>query len=297
MSDAAVREYAYFPGCSALATSRDYEASTQGVARVLGLKLVELDDWNCCGTTLVNAMDKKQALVLAARNLALAEKTGRDLVTGCSGCYLSFLKSSKLLAENAGLREEIQNALAAGGMDYEGPVRIRHLLEILAEDSDEESVRRQVKRPLTGLKVACYYGCQIGRPFAEADDEEDPQLMDKLVGWLGAEAVPFPLKAKCCGGMLMTAQPQIGQELTGKVLKNAKAGGADCVITACPLCQINLEAYQGKAGEAVDADCKIPVLYFTQLMGTAFGLSPKELALSACFTPVRAMLAKKVQSA
>ena len=146
------------------------------------------------------------------------------------------------------------------------------------------------------MKVAPYYGCQISRPFAEIDDAEDPQMMDKLTGWLGGEAVAFPLKAKCCGGLMMTTQTEIGRELTGKILKNARDGGADCIITACPLCQINLEAYQKAVSKTMGTDCSIPVLYFTQLMGVAFGLNSRDLALKDSLTPVEALMTEKVHN-
>jgi heterodisulfide reductase subunit B len=179
-------------------------------------------------------------------------------------------------------------------MSYEGTIGVRHFLDVVVNDLGEQSVRQCVSRKLEGLKAAPYYGCQIGRPFAEIDDPENPQMMDKLIGWLGGQAVDFPLKAKCCGGLMMTTQAPIGQELTGKILKNAKDGGADCIITACPLCQMNLEGYQQTVSKAMGTDCSIPILYFTQLMGVAFGLSPGDLALKDSLTPVEALFAEKV---
>lgn len=288
--------FSYFPGCSAMSANRAYDISARSVADALGMGLVELDDWNCCGATAYVSISEKRSFVLSARNLALAEKTGKDVVAICNACYLVLRKTNKYMAENPKLRGEIAKALAAGGMSYGGGVKVRHFLDVVVTDLGEEAVRRCVKRPLAGLKVAPYYGCQIGRPFAEIDDAEDPQMMDRLIGWLGAEATKFPLKAKCCGGLMMTTQAEIGRELTGKVLKNAIDGGADCVATACPLCQMNLEAYQAAVSKAMGTDCQIPVLYFTQLMGAAFGLSSDDLALKDSFTPVEAVLAEKVQS-
>jgi heterodisulfide reductase subunit B len=179
-------------------------------------------------------------------------------------------------------------------MDYSGNVPVRHFLDIVVRDLGEEAVRGRVRRDLSDLKVAGYSGCQLSRPFDDVDDSEYPQMMDRLVGWLGAEAVPFPMSAKCCGGLTMTTHPETGQSLTGKILKVAKQQGADCVVTCCPLCQINLEGYQDKVAAAVEADCDIPVLYFTQLMGHAFGLEAKELALKDSLTPVETLLAEKV---
>jgi heterodisulfide reductase subunit B len=290
------RVYAYYPGCSQMATNKAYDISTRSVARALGLEMVELDDWNCCGATAYVAIQEKRAFVLSARNLALAEKTGRELVTACSACYVVLKKLNKYMAQNAQLRAEIRDALAAGGMTYGGKVSVRHFLDILVHEVGEQGIREAVKRPLTGLNVVPYYGCQVSRPFGEIDDEEFPESLDRLAGWLGAEPLAFPLKAKCCGGLMMTTQPAIGQRLTGKILKGAKKLGADCIMTCCPLCQMNLEAYQRRLGVAGDGDDGIPVLYFTQLVGHALGLGTRELALKDSLTPVEAMLLEKVAS-
>lgn len=288
--------YSYYPGCSLRATNRAYDVSTRSVAAALGIELTELEDWNCCGATAYMPIREKRSFVLSARNLAIAEKQGRPLATVCNACYVVLRKTNKYMAENAELREEIRGALQAGGMDYTGDVPVRHFLDIVVNDLGEEAVRARVKRDLSRCKVACYSGCQLSRPFDDLDHPEYPELMERLVGWLGAEAVPFPYSAKCCGGMSMTTHPETGQMLTGKVLKVAKQRGADCVATACPLCQINLEAYQKQAGAAVGADCDLPVLYFTQLMGSAFGLSRKALALGDSLTRVEALLREKVDT-
>ena len=288
--------FAYYPGCSTRSANRAYDLSTRNVARTLGIELEELDDWNCCGATAYMAINEKRSFVLSARNLALAEKTGKDLVAICNGCYLALRKTSKYIAENPQLRADIDRALAAGGMSYAGHVSVRHFLDVVVTDLGEQAVSQCVSRPLTGLKVAPYYGCQIGRPFAEIDDAEDPQMLNRLIGWLGGEAADFSLKAKCCGGMMMTTRTEIGRDLTGKVLAAAVDKGADCIITACPLCQMNLEGYQAAVSKAMGAELRIPVLYFTQLMGVALGLSSEELGLKDSFTPVEALLAEKVQS-
>lgn len=290
------KSYSYYPGCSTRSANRAYDISTRSVAGTLGIELEELDDWNCCGATAYVAIHEKRSFVLSARNLAIAEKTGKDLVAICSGCYLALRKASKYIAENSKIKADVTKALAAGDMTYNGTIGVRHFLDVVVTEIGEQAVRDCVSRKLEGLKVAPYYGCQIGRPFGEIDDPEDPQMMDDLIGWLGGEATPFPLKAKCCGGLMMTTQADIGQELTGKILQNAKDGGADCIITACPLCQMNLEGYQQTVGKAMGTDCSIPVLYFTQLMGVAFGLSPGDLALKDSLTPVEALMTEKVHN-
>jgi heterodisulfide reductase subunit B len=288
--------YSYFPGCSVTATNRAYDISTRSVAHTLGIELRELDDWNCCGATAYLPIREKRSFVLSARNLAIAEKQRRELATICNACYVVLRKTNKYMAEDPKLCKDIRTALKAGEMDYSGGVRVRHFLDILVNDVGEEAIRGRVRRDLSGLRVACYSGCQLSRPFDDLDSPEFPALMGRLVGWLGTEVVDFPMSAKCCGGLAMTTRPEIGQVLTGKLLSVAKLRGADCIATACPLCQLNLEAYQAKVAEAVGGDCELPVLYFTQLMGTAFGLEAKDLALKDSLTPVEALLAEKVGS-
>jgi len=294
MNDGDSRVYSYFPGCSLTVTNRAYDCSTRSVAAALGVRLVELDDWNCCGATAYLPIREKRSFVLSARNLAIAEKERRPLTTVCNACYVVLRKTNEYLAENCGLREEIRGALRAGGMDYGGTVQVRHFLDIVVNDLGEQAVRAAVKRDLAALKVACYSGCQLSRPFDDVDHPEYPELMDRLVGWLGAQTVPFPLAAKCCGGMAMVTHRETGRLLTGKILKTAKQRGADCIATACPLCQMNLEAYQREVSDALGADCRLPVLYFTQLMGVAYGLRPKDLGLSDSLTPVGTLLRQKV---
>jgi heterodisulfide reductase subunit B len=288
--------YSYYPGCSLTATNRAYDISARSVARVLGIELTELDDWNCCGATAYMAIREERSFVLSARNLAIAEQDGRPLATLCNACYVALRKTNKYMAEDAQLHDELRTALQAGGMDYHGTVRVRHFLDIVANDVGETEVRKRVRCDLSRLHVACYSGCQLSRPFQDLDDPEFPQLMGRLCGWLGAQPVPFPMSAKCCGGMAMTTRPEVGRLLSGKILKVAKQRGADCIATACPLCQVNLEAYQRKTGAAVSADCHLPVLYFTQLMGAAFGLGSDELALRDSLTPVEDLLLEKVGS-
>jgi heterodisulfide reductase subunit B len=296
MIDNARQSYSYFPGCSLMATNRAYDISARNVARVLRIGLSEIDDWNCCGATAYMAIREKSSFVLSARNLAIAEQDGRELATLCNACYVALRKTNKYMAEDAELNAELRAALQAGGMDYCGTVRVRHFLDIIVNDLGEAAVRQHVQRDLSSLCVACYSGCQLSRPFGDLDHPEYPKLMERLCVWLGAQVVSFPLSAKCCGGMSMTTRPEIGRLLSGKILKVAKERGADCMATACPLCQVNLEAYQPEASKAVSADCHLPVLYFTQLMGIAFGLGSDDLALSDSLTPVEDLLTQKVGS-
>jgi heterodisulfide reductase subunit B len=277
-------------------TNRAYDISARSVARVLGIEMRELDDWNCCGATAYMAIREKRSFVLSARNLAIAEQQPHELATLCNACYVVLRKTNKYMAEHPKLRDDVDRALQAGGMSYGGTVRVRHFLDILVNDVGEEAVKSHVKCHLGGLRVAGYCGCQLTRPFDDLGHPEYPDLMDRLMGWLGAEVVPFPLTTKCCGGMAMVTHPETGRVLTGKILSAAKDRGADCLATACPLCQVNLEAYQDRVAEAVGSGCDVPVLYFTQLVGIAFGLKNKDLALKDSLTPVETLLAEKVGS-
>ena len=285
--------YAYYPGCSLTSTNKAYDISARNVARVLGIEMVELEDWNCCGATAYMAIREQRSFVLSARNLALAEKEKLDLVTVCAGCYLSLHKTNKYFAQNVQMRRRLQRALKAGGEEYNGTLQVRHFLDVVVKDLGEEEIKQHVVRPFEDLKVVPYYGCQITRPFGEIDDTDFPQGMSRLLSWIGAEPLDFPLTTKCCGGMLMITQPETGIQLVGNILSQAKKLGAQCISTACPLCQINLEAYQARASRRTGKDCRIPVLYFTQLLGLSLGLDPKKLALGDCLTPTAGVLAAR----
>ncbi|MFH1070526.1 MAG: CoB--CoM heterodisulfide reductase iron-sulfur subunit B family protein [Candidatus Glassbacteria bacterium] len=287
------KAFSYYPGCSLTSTNRAYDISTRNVARVLGLEMVELEDWNCCGATAYMAIRERRSFVLSARNLALAEKEGRDLVTVCAGCYLALHKTNKYFAEDRKMRAEIETALEAGGESYQGGIQVRHLLDVVVRDIGEEEVRQHVVTPFKGLKVAPYYGCQITRPFGEIDDPDFPRAMHRLMEWIGAEPLEFGLATKCCGGMLMTTITDTGIELVGRILGEAKRLGADCIATACPLCQINLEGYQRKASRKLGRDCSIPVLYFTQLLGLALGLEAQQVALEDNLTSSEPVIAAR----
>ncbi|MBI4403006.1 MAG: CoB--CoM heterodisulfide reductase iron-sulfur subunit B family protein [Deltaproteobacteria bacterium] len=289
--------YSYFPGCSLMATNRAYDISTRNVAKTLGIELEEVDDWNCCGATAYMPIREKRAFVLSARNLAIAsKKKDQPLATVCNACYVVLKKTNKYMAENSTLKQEIRTALLAGGMDYDGTVGVRHLLDVIVNEIGEAKVLKHVVRNLSGLRVACYSGCQLSRPFSDCDDPEYPKMMERLASWLGAEPVYFPLSAKCCGAMAMTTSRETGYALGGQILHAAKQQGAHCIVTACPLCQFNLEGYQDEISRATGKESQIPVLYFTQLLGCALGLSGQELALSESLTPVKPLLENRVGS-
>lgn len=278
-------KYSYFPGCSLKGLGRAYEESLLPVMKHLGVELQELDDWNCCGATAYMAVDEVKACVLTSRNLALAEQQGNlPLMAPCSACYMVLNKTTHYLHDYPEMKTTIDKALDTVGLSYGGETAVRHPLDILINDVGLDAIRAKVVRPLNGLKVASYYGCQIVRPYATFDDQFNPTTMDELIEALGAETVTYPLKTKCCGGSLTGTVPKAGIRLVYILMKEARRRGADCLSTVCPLCQFNLDAYHAQVTKEYGVKC-MPTLYFSQLMGLAFGLPEKELGLNRLILP------------
>ena len=271
--------YTYFPGCSLESTAYDYDASARAVMQVLGSELVELPDWNCCGATGAEVISHLLSIALPARNLAKAQQIGDQIVTTCSSCYFNLFRVNSHLALNPELQHELDAVLGEVGLHYDGKLRVRHLLELMVTDIGEKAIARRVQQPLNGIRVAPYYGCLVVRPYAEFDGPDLPTSMDRLLTTLGANVVPYVMKTRCCGGVLMTTQKNIGLKLVGDILSPIR--DVDCVVTVCPLCQLNLEAYQREVGGKLGESVHIPVLYFTQLIGLAFGLPEQDLKLKA----------------
>ena len=283
----------YFPGCSSSeGGAKAYGSSSQAVSKVLDMELVELEDWNCCGSTPYSSFDELTSLALSARNLALAEKNGKDLVTPCSSCYVMLNRTNAYLKQYPKVKAQVDEALAAGGLKYNGAVRVRHLLDVFVNDIGYDAITAKVKKNLARLKVAAYYGCQVVRPKFGFDHPENPQSLDKLIQSLGGEAVSFPLKSRCCGGSLVISEENIALDLSRKLLDSARSNGAECIATVCPLCQTNLDVYQSRVNKKFNTDFKIPILFFTQLMGIAFGLGEKELGFKTNIVSAGKVLAK-----
>jgi heterodisulfide reductase subunit B len=298
-------KYSYFPGCSLKGTGRAYEESLLPVLKVLGVELEELDDWNCCGATAYMAVDEVKACVMASRNLAIAEKAGhKELLAPCSACYLVLNKTKHYLHESPVVEAVVQKALRQANLSYSGNTPVRHPLDVLVNNVGIEEIKKHVKHPLKGLKVAPYYGCQIVRPYATFDDQYNPTTMDRLLEAIGCAMVTYPLKTRCCGGSLTGTLPEPGLLCSYILLKEAITRGADLIATVCPLCQFNLDCYRdkmvGRWGNETIPDPRnkdarvpvgpyldIPVVFFTQLIGLAFGLSEKELGLQRGFAPMR----------
>jgi heterodisulfide reductase subunit B len=271
-------KYAYYPGCSLEVNIVAYDMSVREVADMLRIELEEIDDWNCCGATEYFSQDELTACAVVARNLALIDQKLDQVIAPCAACFLNLKKTDKLMAENPEMNRRVNACLHAGGLGYEaGRVRVRHFLDVIHADIGETAIRDKVVRPLTGLRVAPYYGCQWVRPLADVDNTEYPTKMDELFTWLGAEVVDYPVKAHCCGGhMTQISEPQ-AFELIRRLLQSAVDNRADVILCMCPMCQLNLDAYQGRVNGHFGTDFKVPIIFFTQLMGLAFGIAPEKL--------------------
>lgn len=272
-------QFAYYPGCSLEHTASPYDKSIRAIFKALDIGLHEIEDWNCCGATMYMSVKKIVGYAISARNLALAQNMGMQICAPCSSCYTILKKTNRHIAWDPKERAKINEALSAAGLTYDTLVEVRHPLDILVNDLGIEAIKARVKKSLAGIRVAPYYGCQIVRPHGQFDDVDEPVTMDRLLSALGAEVAPYPCKVRCCGGMLMTTQEEVALDLNMKLLQAAADNNAEVIATACPLCQMNLESYQGKINRVFGRNLAIPVVYFSHLVGAALGLSSEELGL------------------
>ncbi len=286
--------YSFYPGCSMEATGKAYEVSFHAVMKVLPLEFKEIPDWNCCGATVsANYVGDLPQLAMAARNLALAEPAGLDVVIGCSSCYLNLAWVNERMKLEPEFAAQINEALKAGGLEYNMTLKVRHLIDVLVNDLGLDAIKEKVVRPLTGLKVACYSGCQTVRALRrpDFDDVEHPVMLGKLVEALGATAVPFPCAAKCCGGSQQFTNVELIYHLTGKVLESAAQNEADIIVTPCPMCHMNTDVYQKKINTVTGTNYNMSVLFITQLLGIAFGIDKNKLGFSYNVMPINKKLA------
>jgi heterodisulfide reductase subunit B len=272
-------KYHYYPGCSLEGTALEYDRSTRAALAALGVELAEIEDWTCCGASAAEATSGLLALVLPARNLALAERQAgiMDVLVPCSACYLNLKNVQEKMRRDPPLAAKINTVLGEEGLHLHGRLRVRHLLDVLATDLGPEAIRLKVVHPLAGLRVAPYYGCQCLRPYADFDDPELPVSMEPLIRATGAEVLPWKMGGRCCGASHMSTQREVGLKLVAGILEAAR--GADVIATVCPMCQMNLEAYQGAVSRSEKKDLRISILYLPQLIGLAHGLEPAGLGL------------------
>jgi heterodisulfide reductase subunit B2 len=262
---------AYFPGCTLSTKAAGYDQSGRAVAQALGMELNELPEWQCCGATFPLATDNSMALIAPTRLLAQAQNAGGHVTTLCAICFHVLRRTQTTLQQHPEMLERINWFTEE---PYNGQARVSHFLELLRDEITWPKLKEQVTNPLTGLKVAPYYGCLLLRPQNEIglDDPDQPRILHDLLAAIGCEVVDFPYQVECCGSYLAVSKPELPEKLSKEILDSARQHGAQAIATACPLCQFNLDFPQRPEmlGENSGA---LPIFYFTQLMAVALGLS------------------------
>ncbi len=253
--------FSYYPGCSLHATAVEYDLSIRAVLQRLGVELTEIPDWNCCGASSAHSLNETLALALPARNLALAQKEGNDLIVPCAGCFSRLKMTEKVLREDPIKGGKIEEVV---GFKYKGGFEVRPPLDLIGNLIGLERLHKMIQRPLSGLRLVSYYGCALVRPpeVVQFEDPENPQLLNRLLEALGAEPLEWSYATDCCGGNLALTRGDLAKILVTKLVSKAREAGAQAMVTACPLCQVNLEMRQGE----------MPILYFTELIGLALGI-------------------------
>ncbi len=277
---------AYYPGCVAQESGRELDLATRWVCQALGIELVGFPKFSCCGSGFVDEANEVLNVAINARNLALAEGAGLDLMTVCSTCQ-GMLQLANLRLKDPKVRTKVDGALVPLGISYRGSVKVKHLLRVLVEDIGLDAIRARVRRPLGGLKVGAFYGCHILRPSDEMawESGEEPHAFEDLLAALGADPVLYRGRVMCCGFPVLFVRPQTANTIAGRQIADAKDHGADAMATPCPLCHISLDGYQNKAEHAVGRRLDMPIFHLPQLVGLAFGASPEELGLPRHLVP------------
>jgi heterodisulfide reductase subunit B len=284
--------YSYYPGCSLHASASEYDLSTKEVFAALGIGLEEIPDWICCGATPAHNVDELLSLSLSAKNLELAEQVPGDMAVACASCFSRLKFAQHILGGNEKKRKLVEKAIDA-------PVhlerKVKHLLEILVRDYGLERLTADVKKPLSGMKVACYYGCLLTRPtdVPNLDCTEAPTIMEAVMKAVGADTLSWTHRLECCGANFTLSRPAVVQQLSNDVLESAKAAGADCIVVACPLCHGNLDIRQKEIEGMYEASYGLPIFYLTQLVGIALGIPVERLGLDALIVNPQKLLKEK----
>lgn len=285
---------AVYWGCVIPTIQYGYEMSVRAIMPQLDIELVDLNNVSCCGTP-VQSVNMFTALYLAARNLAIAKKTGlNNLLLPCNGCYLSLSEAKHFLRQDERLKAKINTLLEEENLQYDDSIKIWHTINLLHDLVKEERIREAVEHPLNDLKLAVHYGCHILRPstLQMVDNPENPGKMGELIEWLGARSVPYPEKLDCCGAMLLLSHPDAAFTFSGLKLKAVQDCGADALVVSCPSCQMMFDMRQKSAAATVGAKIAVPVLYFTQLLGIAMGIDTEKLGLHLNRSPIDELLRK-----
>ena len=309
-----IMHYSYFPGCSLHASGREYDISTRALFKALRLGLQEVPDWFCCGATPAHNVDELLSLSLCAKNLSLAEEVEGDLAVACAACFSRLKTTQHHLKNDDTKRKQVETAIA-GPAALDKPVK--HILEILARDFGLKRLEESVKKPLMGLKVACYYGCLLTRPpeVPDLDDCEDPSIMEDILRALGAEPVKWSHRMECCGANFTLSRPAVVLQLSNAILQSAQAAGAECIMVACPLCHGNLDIRQGgikakycqpeatlmgnifgsenQGSSDAEPRGETPIFYVTQLAALAMGVPSDKLGLESIIIDPRPLLKEK----
>ena len=282
----AMKEYAFYPGCSSQrgASASNYLKSVDSMCKTLDIKLTEIPDWNCCSASIGYAEGGELPRhVLNARNFALAEQNlpGQEIVATCAACWLGARETKERLDASSQLMADTNEALKEAGLEYKGESNIRHMVEVLIEDFGYDELKKPVVKSLEGIKFAGYVGCQTNRPFGiDGESFENPMYLDKLVEMVGGEALTsYDQKVTCCGGALAFSEPEKAQAQIKDIVESAYDHGAEMIVTPCPLCQANVEIYQGAINKKYGKKFNIPVMYYSQLMTVAYGGSAKDAGL------------------
>lgn len=271
---------AYYPGCVAQESGKELDLATRWVARKVGIDLVEFPNFSCCGSGFVDEANMTLNVAMNARNLAIAERAGLDMLTVCSTCT-GMLSLANVQLQKPAMRARVDGALGRIGVTYQGKTRVRHLLEVLHDEIGIPKLRGMVTRPLTGLKVGAFYGCHLLRPTKELASEsaEEPRSFEDLIDALGATPVLYRGRVMCCGFPILFVKEPTANRIAATQIEDAKAHGADAMATPCPLCHISLDSFQNKAEKVVGHDLHMPVFHLPQLVGLALGATPEELGL------------------
>ncbi len=273
----------YYPGCSLLGSSREFDESSRAVLEALEVELVGVPDWNCCGASSAHILNHELALALPARILALAEQAGiTELLAPCAACLNRLLSAQLEFEKHPEKRTDMEEAI---GLPLKGTVRVVNILEVL--DRLKDRIAAKVRQPFA-RNVANYYGCLLVRPprVMNFDRPEDPESMDRLLELVGARSIPWPLKTECCGASFSITRTDIVAELGGRLVDGAVKRGAEAIVVACPMCHSNLDLRRPEINQELEKEHVIPVLFVTQAIGLALGLDPARLGLMRHMVPV-----------
>ena len=289
-----VRRYALFVGCAIPVRARHYELSVRRVSHIFGIQLIDLPGFTCCGFPL-GSINRRTSIVMAARNLSIAESAGLDICTMCNACTSILSEVNWMLENDPAMRDQIKSDLSQLGREYDGSVRVKHFARVLYEDVGTDNLRASVSRDMSDLEFANHYGCHYLKPsefYGGFDAPEDPRSLDRLVSAIGASPVDYENRRECCGGGLLAIDESISLQMSREKLEHVKASGADAINLVCPFCSVMYDDNQRKIERTFGAEYNIPVLYYPQVLGLAVGLNPKEVGLNMNRVSTAGLLAK-----